>query len=204
MLFGYFYLLRFIDEVVAKKIQNSMLNYFTLLLMLLTFNSIILLNEETLILICFIVFSWLFNKNLGMLLKDYLNDRSMKIKNLLKTSLKEVSISLNTAIDTKHKFWNLFYNFERLIRHYLKLSYVVIDWFNDCSFKLTRSTILKHLQFISRIEAHTSKLLSLILIKKLKNIVLLKSFYCTKLENTYFLCLHKINMRQCIRSVRFN
>jgi hypothetical protein len=32
MLFAYFYLLRFIDEVVAKKIQNSKLNCFTLLL----------------------------------------------------------------------------------------------------------------------------------------------------------------------------
>jgi Mitochondrial ATP synthase B chain precursor (ATP-synt_B) len=181
-----------------------MLNYFTLLLVLLTFNNIILLNEETLILICFVVFSWLFNKNLGVLLKNDLNERSTKIKNLLETSLKEVSTSLNTAINTKYRFWNLFYNFERLIRHCLKFGYVVIDWFNDCNFKTTQSTLLKHLQFISRVEVHTSKLLSLILIKKLKNIVSLKSFYSSKLENPYFICLHKINIRQCVRFVKFS
>nr|YP_010316757.1 ATP synthase F0 subunit 4 [Batrachospermum sp.]UNB13410.1 ATP synthase F0 subunit 4 [Batrachospermum sp.] len=181
-----------------------MLNYFTLLFILLTFNNIILLNEETLILLCFIVFSWLFNKNLGILLKNDLSDRSTKIKNLLKTSLKEVSISLNTAINTKHRFWDLFYNFERLTKHYLKFTYIVIDWLNDRNFKSTQSTFLKHLQFVSRIEIHTSKLLSLILIKKLKNVVLLKSFYSTKLENPYFTCSHKINVRQCIRFVKFS
>nr|YP_009441349.1 ATP synthase F0 subunit b [Lympha mucosa]ATN23358.1 ATP synthase F0 subunit b [Lympha mucosa] len=183
---------------------NNMLHYSILLLILLTFNNIILLNEETLILVCFIVFSFLFSKNVGTSLRNDLDERNKKIKKLLEISINEISTSLRNVINIKYKFWNLFYNFERLVNHYVKFVYVIVDWFNSRNFKITQAIFSKHLQFIYRIENHTSKLLSLILIKKLKNIASLKSFYSNKLENPHFLCLYKVNIRQCIHSIKFS
>lgn len=181
-----------------------MLNYFVLLFTLLTFNNIILLNEETLILFCFIVFSWLFNKNIGTLLKKDFNNRNVKIKLLIQSSLKDIFISLNSALSIKNKFWNLFYNFELIAKHYLRFAYIVSEWYNIYSLKTTRIAFPQRLQFIYRLENYTLKLLSLILSRKLKNVVQLKYFYSSKLKNPYFTCLYKINIRECLQSIRLN
>lgn len=181
-----------------------MLNYLVLLFALLTFNNIVLLNEETLILICFIIFSWLFNKNVGTLLKKDFNNRNIKIKLLIQSSLKDIFISLNNALSVKNKFWNLFYNFELLANHYLKFACVVAEWYNIYSLKTTIIAFPQRLQFIYRLENYTLKLLSLILVKKLKNVVQLKYFYSSKLKNPYFICLHKINIRECLQSIKLN
>nr|AVK39578.1 ATP synthase F0 subunit 4 [Sheathia arcuata] len=179
-----------------------MLNYFILLFTLLTFNNIILLNEETLILSCFIVFSWLFNKNVGTLLKKDFNHRSNEIKSTIQLSLKEIEISLNKALNTKYNLWNLFYNFKLLAKHYLKFSYIVSDWYYSYKLKTTKTNFPQRLQFIYRLENCTSKLLSLVLTKKLIKIVQLKSFYSLKLKNPYFICLNKINIRECLQSIK--
>nr|YP_009515598.1 ATP synthase F0 subunit 9 [Sirodotia delicatula]AVK39602.1 ATP synthase F0 subunit 9 [Sirodotia delicatula] len=181
-----------------------MLNYFILLAMLFTFNGIILLNEETLILICFVTFSWLFSKNVGLSLKIDLDKRNAKIKDSLETSLDEITTVLGKTIDTKQKFWNLFYNFTRLSKHYLKFTYSVTNWFSKHQVKSTQAIFPKQLQFIHRVEDRILKLLVLIIIKKLKNITLLKAFYSIKLKNPHFLCLHSVNIRQCIKFIKLS
>lgn len=179
-----------------------MLNYFILLFTLFTFNNVILLNEETLILICFIIFSWLFNKNVGILLKKDFNSRSNEIKTTIQFSLKDISISLNKTLNTKYKFWSLFYNFELLAKHYLKFAYIVVNWYDAYGLKTAKIAFPQRLQFIYRLENCTSKLLSLVLTKKLTKIVQLKSFYSLKLKNPHFICLHKINVRECLQSIK--
>lgn len=179
-----------------------MLNYFILLFTLFTFNNVVLLNEETLILVCFIIFSWLFNKNVGTLLKKDFNRRSNEIKSTIQFSLKEILISLNKSLNIKYKLWGLFYNFELLAKHYLKFAYIAADWYNVHKLKTAKVTFPQRLQFIYRLENCTSKLLSLVLTKKLTKIVQLKSFYSLKLKNPYFICLYKINVRECLQSIK--
>nr|AVK39561.1 ATP synthase F0 subunit 4 [Paralemanea sp.] len=181
-----------------------MFNLFALLLVLLTFNNILLLNEETLILISFVAFSWLFNENVGLTIKTSLNKRCHGIKNSLETSFKEVSVSLDNSIKSKHKFWALFYNFQQLAKHYLRFIYATVGWFSDHKLKITRASFLKHLQFVSRAEKQVSRLLFLLLIEKLKDVTLLRNFYCLKIKIPYFLSLHAVNVRQCIHSIKFS
>nr|YP_009402607.1 ATP synthase B chain precursor [Sheathia arcuata]ARX95747.1 ATP synthase B chain precursor [Sheathia arcuata] len=179
-----------------------MLNYFILLFTLFTFNNVILLNEETLILVCFIIFSWLFNKNVGTLLKKDFNRRSNEIKSTIQFSLKEILSSLDKSLNTKYKFWSLFYNFELLAKHYLKFAYIAAGWYDVYKFKKAKIVLPQRLQFIYRLENCTSKLLSLVLVKKLTKIVQLKFFYSLKLKNPYFICLYKINVRECLQSIK--
>lgn len=173
-----------------------------LLFTLFTFNNVILLNEETLILICFIIFSWLFNKNVGISLKKDFNSRSNEIKSTIQFSLKDISISLNKTLSTKYKLWSLFYNFELLANHYLKFAYIAANWYNAYKLKTTKVAFPQRLQFIYRLENCTSKLLSLVLAKKLTKIAQLKFFYSLKLKNPYFICLYKINVRECLQSIK--
>jgi len=103
----------FIDEEVLKKIIK-MLNYFVLIILLflvLIAQNIILLNEEILILSCFITFCWLTLKNFSVAFSENLNARANKIEKLLKTSLKDISGVLKSILNIQKKFRNLFQTF---------------------------------------------------------------------------------------------
>lgn len=84
-----------------------MLNYFLLIILLslvLIAQNIILLNEETLILVCFITFCYLAVKNLSTSFKTNLDIRSNKIEVTLKNSLKQTSYTLNNTLNIQNRF----------------------------------------------------------------------------------------------------
>lgn len=95
-----------IDEAALKSL-NKMLNYFaitTLAVLILIARNVILLNEETLILVCFITFSWLAVKNLSGSVAQDLDTRSTTIENDIKKSLKHVSNTLDNTLNIKDRF----------------------------------------------------------------------------------------------------
>jgi hypothetical protein len=77
-----------------------------------------------------------------------------------------------------------------------------VNWYDAYKLKTAKIAFPQRLQFIYRLENCTSKLLSLVLTKKLTKIVQLKSFYSFKLKNPHFICLHKINVRECLQSIK--
>nr|YP_009515575.1 ATP synthase F0 subunit 4 [Kumanoa mahlacensis]AVK39529.1 ATP synthase F0 subunit 4 [Kumanoa mahlacensis]UEQ11859.1 ATP synthase F0 subunit 4 [Kumanoa mahlacensis] len=181
------------------------IRYFTLailVLLILIFRGILLLNEETLILICFIIFSWLFSQNVGDSTKQSLVERSSSIKYTIHDSLKEVTFSLSTVISVRHKLWELFYNFKTLVNHYLKFVSLIISYFGNYSIQVSKLPFPKRLQFIFRLENQIVKLLSLILVKKLQKVVELKHFFMSELNNPHFLCQYKISIREHIQNIK--
>ena len=203
MSYGYFYLSQFIDEA-ALKLLNKMLNYFaitTLAVLILIAQNVILLNEETLILVCFITFSWLAVKNLsGSVAKD-LDIRSATIENDLKKSLKYVSNTLSNTLGIKDRFWNVFNEFKSLGNNCLNIVNVMTMWSVKSSIENAKVPFPKRLQFISRLESQTAQLLSLLVAHKLQKVTNLKHFCHVHLNNPHFACLGKISTREYINSI---
>lgn len=206
MLYDYFYLSRFTDEAVLKLLKK-MFNYFAitiLAVLILIAQNVILLNEETLILICFITFSWLAVKNLSTSVTQDLDSRSVTIENDLKNSLKHVSDTLISTLDIKDRFWNVFNEFKSLGNNCLKVIDVMTLWSVQNSIENTKVPFPKRLQFISILESQTAQLLSLLVIHKLQKITDLKNFCHVHLNNPHFVCLNKISTREYIHSITKN
>lgn len=172
-----------------------------LFFMILISQNILLLNEETLILICFVTFCWLVVQKLSFLVKKDLDIKSYKIKKTVQKSLVDVSSSLETTLSIQDKFWALFHNFKLLGNFCSKFVNLVTDWSVRHTIKFNRIPFSKRLQFIIRIENQTTKLISLLLIRKLHKIAELKQFYRSKLSNPYFMCSYKINIREYIQAI---
>lgn len=107
-----------------------MLNYFTittLLSLILIAQNVILLNEETLILICFVTFCWLATKNLSNSFSTHLDARSQKIENDVKASLSHVSYTLSSTLNIQDRFWIVFKQFKSLGGNCLNVINVMTD-----------------------------------------------------------------------------
>jgi Mitochondrial ATP synthase B chain precursor (ATP-synt_B) len=181
-----------------------MLNYFLLIILLslvLIAQNIILLNEETLILVCFITFCYLAVKNLSTSFKTNLDIRSNKIEVTLKNSLKQTSYTLNNTLNIQNRFWIVFNEFKSLGNNCLDVINVITDWSLRNSIKETRIPFPKRLQFISRVENQAAQLITLLIIRKLKKTTSLKTFCSSKLVNPHFVCLDKVNIREYIQSI---
>ena len=94
MLFGYFYLYQFTGGVAHNYEKNLMLNFsFNLFLFFFTFLliklNILLLNEETLILVCFILFCSLSVSKLGPQVSAYFQGQLLAIHNTFTSSNKQ-------------------------------------------------------------------------------------------------------------------
>ena len=182
-----------------------MLNYFIttiLVLLLLISQNILLLNEEVLILICFITFCWLALKNLSESFKDDLDKKSNTIEKELKQSLNKTILPLQSMLNIQHRFWNLFFNFKSMGNNCIKFVNSITDWSVNHKIKLSKAPFPKRLQFVFRLEEQASKLISLILIHKLQNVINLKHYYSYNLNNTYFICTNKISIREYLQIIK--
>lgn len=181
-----------------------MFNYFLitiLLSLILVAQNVILLNEETLILICFITFCWLTIKNLSNTFSTDLDMRSKKVENDIKSSLNRVSSILNSTLNIQDRFWIVFGEFKSLGKNCLNIVNVITQWSLRNSIKIAKLPFPKRLQFILRLENQTTHLLSLLVIHKLKKITVLKHFCLVTLKNPHFTCLNKISTREYIQSI---
>nr|BBH10672.1 ATP synthase F0 subunit 4 [Palmaria palmata] len=181
-----------------------MLNYLVLLILSTTVlikHNIILLNEETLILICFITFFWLGTKNLSGGINDNLEGKISTVKNNLEGSLKTSLLNLQNLLDMQKRFWDLLQNFKQLGYNCLKFTGLITDAIVANSAQSLLELFPQKLQFTARLENQTAKLLSKLIILKLKKIVELKGFYSSVMSNPHFVCSNKIVVRECIQKI---
>lgn len=173
----------------------------SLVSLVLVYQNILLLNEETLILVCFIIFCWAaFNKLSESTFEDLIQ-RSKKIEDSLDGSLNEVLKELNSSIENQNKFKNLSSNFESLANHLFKLSSAITNQLPIYLSNRSETVYTKKFIFIQRLEKQTIKLLALLLIEKLNKIVLVQKFCTYELKVSNFLCFQSINFLKYINNV---
>nr|YP_009490424.1 Ymf39 [Gracilaria tenuistipitata]AWH62565.1 Ymf39 [Gracilaria tenuistipitata] len=169
--------------------------------LILISKNIILLNEETLILLCFITFCYLgFTKLKDSIVKDF-EDQKNKIQVELFESFELISNSVSINLKWQKIFPILITNFANLEIHLKNLSSrMVIQlpfiWNYDI-----RKKYLKKLVFTKRLEQQISKLIILLLIKKIERVTFLKYFYSTKIKIAPFKCNSQILLRQYIETI---
>ena len=168
----------------------------SILLILISYD-IILLNEEVLILICFVSFVWIIMNKFNKFIRDYLVERAMKIEESIKTSLSQILCLLRKTVILNLKFKNLVITSENLKIRFSALILLILKIL-PTFYKRTQSLFYpKRFLLIERLEKQVIKLLTLFIIKKLNKIVLLRQSYL-KFPITYFLCFHKIALRESL------
>nr|YP_009490374.1 Ymf39 [Gracilaria edulis]AWH62515.1 Ymf39 [Gracilaria edulis]UAD89624.1 ATP synthase F0 subunit b [Gracilaria edulis] len=180
-----------------------MLNFSIIILLslILISQNIILLNEETLILLCFITFCWIgYNKLKDSIYEDFENQKEqLKIEFLESFNILLDSINKKLTLQKILPIWLI--NFSLLKRHFLSLSSVLIYKLPNLYVQQNKDVILKKLSSVKRIEHQMSKLISLLLVKKIEKVILLKYFYTSKIKVKIFECNYKIALREYIETI---
>nr|WDA66127.1 ATP synthase B subunit precursor [Phymatolithon calcareum] len=169
--------------------------------LILIYKKIVLLNEETLILVCFIIFVFLSMNSFGTSFKKSLENESDKIKLTLENSLKQVHTLLVHFSDLNTNFKNILDKFYVLGNYYYILVSLITSSLPTYTNRKLSAAYIKRLNFLSKVEKQTVKLLSIVVVKKLSKIVKLKQFYNVSIKNNYFLCLHTVSLREYIQLV---
>nr|YP_009511796.1 ATP synthase F0 subunit b [Gracilaria caudata]AXI97673.1 ATP synthase F0 subunit b [Gracilaria caudata] len=172
-----------------------------ILSLILISKNIILLNEETLILLCFITFCWIgFNKLKDPLYTDFENQKK-EIKTRFLESFESTTNSLSMNLKWQKLFPVLITNFGLLEKHFKNLSFKLTKQLPVLQNQEIQKTYLKKLSFTKRLEQQTSKLISLLLIKKIEKVTFLKYFYSAKVKIPIFKCNYKIALREYIETI---
>nr|YP_008994211.1 hypothetical protein Rhody.mt.08 [Rhodymenia pseudopalmata]AGO19263.1 hypothetical protein Rhody.mt.08 [Rhodymenia pseudopalmata] len=180
-----------------------MLNFSFLLLfsLFLISQNIFLLNEESLILLCFVIFCWLvFDKIQALVALDF-DQRSDKIQISLKDSLDQVIDTSIKNLELQKQLESINLELQLLKKHFIDLNSLISAKLCDFSVQQTKSVFYKKLLFAQRLEQQMAKLLTLLIFKKLSKIVLLNFFYTQNLQIPIFLCLNKIALRECLENI---
>lgn len=177
-----------------------MLNFFILIVIfiLLVTQKILLLNEESLILLCFIVFVNLGITKLGVNFNNFLNGESTEIKTNLIKSLKSI-LKILRNFELLRQISQAYLEKLSLIKNYYK------NWILRLSsyFLIYNKNILlefykKKLHFLYKIENQTTKLLTIMIVKKLNFFIKTKFFYMNSIKINQFLSFNHITTRECI------
>ena len=171
------------------------------LFILLVTQKVLLLNEEFLILLCFIMFIFLGINNLGTTINESLKSQSDIIRENINISLKNLSIIFQKFITFNKSFkinLNKFIEWKTHYKRFTSLLGTSILSYNK--YHLT-SIYNKKLIFINKIEQQTFKLLTIILIKKLSSIIKVKYFFNSTIKLNHFLNINVILLRECIHLI---
>ena len=176
-------------------------SFVTLIALFLITQNIFLLNEEALILVCFIVFCWsLFTKTQDSVSQDFI-ERSDKIKELVTDSLDQIIKSSNENLSLNKKSELIASDLKSLKKHFIKMNATLSNKLCHYSVQQSKLVYFKKLIFIQRLEQQSTKLLAVLLSKKLDKITLTRNFYTQKINVSNFLCFHKISLREYLESV---
>nr|AOX48920.1 ATP synthase B chain precursor [Gelidium crinale f. luxurians] len=173
----------------------------TLLLLILISQNVLLLNEETLILICFAVFIWLSYNKLSQGIKDNLHQQSGIIKDSIENSFDQLENHLKMELKDQREFENLIINFKGLKQYFTDLNKIISLKLSDFSSNHYQNVYKKKLIFTKKLESQTSKLVALLITKKLTKIVLLKKFYIQSFQFPNLICTQKISLREYLNFV---
>nr|YP_009490449.1 Ymf39 [Gracilaria textorii]AWH62615.1 Ymf39 [Gracilaria textorii] len=180
-----------------------MLNFsiVVILSLILISKNLILLNEETLILLCFVTFCWLGFTKLKDLLDADFEAQKKEIETKFSESFKSIVGSLIINLKWQKLYPILITNFGVLEKQFIILSSKMIGQVPVIQNRKLQKIYSKKLSFIKRLEEQTSKVISLILVKKLEKITFLKYFYSTKIKIATFQCNYKIALREYIETI---
>lgn len=167
-------------------------NLIILLSLILVYQNILLLNEETLILICFITFFWIAFNNFNNSIFNDLRNRSKLIEQSLTNSLNQLLKNINNSIEVQNNSKNTLLNFKNLGNHFFKLSLAIYNELPIYINYKSEAVYPKKLIFTQRLEQQTAKLLILLLSQKLLKLVNTKNFYSKKIKVSNFICINKI------------
>ena len=173
----------------------------SLISIIFIYQNIFLLNEETLILICFIVFFWITFTRMGSSIHDDLRIRASNIEDSLIVSLNQLLNTFLYNLKNQKKFQNLPKDFETLGNHFFKLSSAVSNQLPVYLSTKSESIYEKKFVFIRRLEKQTIKLLALLLVQKLNKLVTTQKFCTYNLKIPNFLCFQTINLLKYFKNI---
>nr|QJF58168.1 ATP synthase B subunit precursor [Corallina officinalis] len=171
------------------------------LFIFLSYKNILLLNEESLILLCFITFVSLILNKFGTTITTSLTSQSKNIEIVLKQSLEQFSTLLHKFLVLNQKPKKLISKFHKLGGYYYNLVSVLGNKLPKYKELQLNTAYKNRLVFLNKVEQQTIKLLAVIIVKKLAKIIKLKQFYSSNLKINYFLCLKSINLREYIHLI---
>nr|WOA02287.1 hypothetical protein [Gloiopeltis furcata] len=173
----------------------------TLTFFVFVYQNIILLNEETLILLCFIAFCWLAFSKLKDTIYSNLVETSKKIEVSMTTSIDQLSRLLTHSIESQRVLKNVVNDLEALGNHFYVLNSTLLNNLPQRLVKKSSEVYPKKLLFVQRLEQRTAKLLPLIVSQKLVKVVFVNKFFTQKIKISAFTCRHNISVREYINTI---
>lgn len=174
---------------------------FILTLLILISQNILLLNEESLILFCFVVFTWLVYNKLKFSIQQDLDSKASFIHNSIESSFNSTIPLLKLELDTQQGVKSLINSFFNLKQHFIKLTTFATLNLKKFILGNFEKSYKKRLIFTQRLEKQTSKLLALLIIKKLNKIVNLNQYYIRDFSLVTWNCIYKISLREYFETI---
>nr|YP_009317468.1 ATP synthase B chain precursor [Gelidium arborescens]AOX48897.1 ATP synthase B chain precursor [Gelidium arborescens] len=167
-----------------------------LILLILISQNILLLNEESLILLCFIIFTWLIYNKLKSSIQHDLESKALSIYNSIEYSFNSMLLLLKLELGIQQSAKSLINDFFNLKQHFIKLTTFVTANLKKFTLNNFQKSYKKKLIFTQRLEKQTSKLLALLIVKKLNKIVNLNQYYLKDFPLITWNCFYKISLRE--------
>ena len=167
------------------------------ILFLLFSQRIILVNEETLVLICFFIVIYNGFKHFNFLTNSFFIRRSIDIKKRILSSFLQLEKALNKIISSMN-LRLLIRNIKRIKRHCLKLSQNFIKWFLADILNKIKVFYPKYLQFIKVIELKVVRLIMFFLFDKLSYVLVMVNFFRSNFIIQKILGYNLLNLRESI------
>nr|YP_008963199.1 ATP synthase B chain precursor [Gelidium vagum]AGO19313.1 ATP synthase B chain precursor [Gelidium vagum] len=169
---------------------------FILALLILISINILLINEESLILLCFIFFVYLVYNKLNSSVRFALDYRALNIQKSIKSSFDSTLTSLRSEFYTQNEIKSIVETFYGIKSHFVKLNTFVALNLNEFILNKYQKSYRKKLVFTQRLENQTSKLLALLLVKKISKITNLNQYYLQNFHLGGWKCIYKISLRE--------
>nr|YP_011017779.1 ATP synthase F0 subunit b [Pseudoceramium inkyui]WQF69625.1 ATP synthase F0 subunit b [Pseudoceramium inkyui] len=174
--------------------------FFLIVFILVRFN-ILLLNEETLILLVFSVFSFLSISKLTPMISNFFEVQQVGIKSNITTSfiklldlLKQQQHFLNSS-----NHWT--YELIKLKQHFLEFNLVVLKQQPQVYQEQLSKKLSKKLYFSQRLETQLLKLISLIILDKLKTVLQVQNFCVKTFQLQKFKSTEKMYLREHFKKI---
>lgn len=174
---------------------------YVLILIFSISQDLLLFNEESLILICFISFSWLFIKNIGTGINEYFQNESKKIEGSIFTSYNDLLIKIKNKLQVNYKKLILKTYFIKIKEYYLKVNFKLINKLIDLQITKKQINFNTKLYFAYNIEQQFKKLIILLIITKINKLIFLNLFCSKTLKINKFYCFYKICLREYLKLI---
>lgn len=174
---------------------------FFLIFLILINLKVILLNEESLILLCFVIFCLLITIKLGSSISSNFNTEILKVKGDLLNSnqLLTDSFEKQKCRLTVTENWNA--EFLKLKSHFKQFNFFIFAQYSGVFVNNAQVSIKRKLIFTKNLEKQLEKLISLIILDKLNQIIILQKFCLNKLKLKNFISIQKVYLREHIQKI---